>query len=94
MCQQHHVVTLAATGWPTLPGEIAALTNTKHTAQAMDGEFRFRPIDERVPHTSSTSLPDEKSGGLLQDVPLLAKDLVLPPQPPQLRRDIPLRCRG
>src|ERR1700687_5103855 len=50
MCQQHHVVTLAATGWPTLPGEIAALTNTKHTAQAVDGEFRFRPIDEREPH--------------------------------------------
>src|ERR1700687_1550365 len=50
MCQQHHVVTLAAAGWPTPPGEIAALTNTKHTAQAMDGEFRFRPIDEREPH--------------------------------------------
>src|SRR6202011_1277546 len=50
MCQQHHVVTLAAAGWPTPPGEIAALTNTKHTAQAMDGEFRFRPINEREPH--------------------------------------------
>src|SRR5207248_9600938 len=41
---------------------------------------------------SSTSLPDEKSGGLLQDVPLLAKDLVLPAQPLQLCRDIALRC--
>src|SRR6202165_2827095 len=50
MCQQHHVVTLAAAGWPAPPGEIAALTNTKHAAQAMDGEFRFRPVDEREPH--------------------------------------------
>src|ERR1700704_5059638 len=50
MCQQHHVVPLAAAGWPTPPGEIAALTNTKPTAQAIDGEFRFRPIDEREPH--------------------------------------------
>jgi hypothetical protein len=30
MCQQHHVVTLAAAGWPAPPGEIAALTNTRH----------------------------------------------------------------
>src|SRR3954447_6109398 len=37
-------------------------------------------------------LPGEKSGGLLQDVPLLPKDLVLPPQPLQLRREIAL-CR-
>src|ERR1700692_3640970 len=50
MCQRHHVVTLAAAGWPAPPGEIAALTNTKHAAQAMDGEFRFRPINEREPH--------------------------------------------
>src|ERR1700680_1861565 len=50
MCQQHHVVTLATAGWPTSPGEIAALADTKHAAQAMDGEFRFRPIDEREPH--------------------------------------------
>src|SRR3981081_3544896 len=50
MCQQHHVVTLVAAGWPAPPGEIAALTNTKHAAQAMDGEFRFRPVDEREPH--------------------------------------------
>src|SRR5580704_10663508 len=56
MCQQHHVVTLAATGWPTLPGEIAALTNTKHAAQAMDGEFRFRPVDEREPHRCQSGL--------------------------------------
>src|SRR3979411_2790002 len=50
MCQQHHVLTLAAAGRPAPPGEIAALTNTKHAAQAMDGEFRFRPVDEREPH--------------------------------------------
>src|SRR4030081_801668 len=50
MCQQHHVVPWAAAGWPTPPGEIAALTNTKPTAQAVDGELRFRPIDEREPH--------------------------------------------
>src|SRR5271163_2628118 len=50
MRQQHHVVTLAAAGRPTPPGKIAALADTKHTAQAMDGEFRFRRIDEREPH--------------------------------------------
>jgi len=30
MCQQHHVVALAAAGWPTPPGEIAALADPKH----------------------------------------------------------------
>src|SRR6516164_2518147 len=50
MRQQHHVVALAAADQPTSPGEIAALANTKHAAQAMDGEFRFCPIDEREPH--------------------------------------------
>src|SRR3979490_1708220 len=44
----HHGVVVA--GWPAPSCEIAALTNTKHTAQAMDGEFRFRPVDEREPH--------------------------------------------
>src|SRR3954466_16101636 len=48
----------------------------------------------RSARTSSTSLPGEKSGGLLQDVSLLQKDLVLPPQPLQLRRDLALCCRG
>src|SRR3954464_12392372 len=38
--------------------------------------------------------PGRKSGGLLQDVPLLPKDFVLPPQPLQLRRDLALCCRG
>src|SRR3954469_19965606 len=50
MCQQHHVVALAAAGWPTSPGEIAALADAEHAAQAVDREFRFRPIDEREPH--------------------------------------------
>src|SRR3954469_6399613 len=50
MRQQHHVVALAAAGWPTSPGEIAALADAEHTAQAVDREFRFRPIDEREPH--------------------------------------------
>src|SRR3954466_953424 len=48
----------------------------------------------RSARTSSTSLPGEKSSGLLQDVPLLPKDLVLPPQPLQLRRDLALCGRG
>src|SRR4029077_2456099 len=50
MRQQHHVVALAAAGQPTSPGKIAALADTKHAAQAVDGELRFRPIDEREPH--------------------------------------------
>src|SRR3954466_16317291 len=50
MRQQHHVVTLAAAGWPTSPGEIAALANSEHTAQAMGGKFSFRPINEREAH--------------------------------------------
>src|SRR3954454_1405648 len=50
MRQQHHVVTLAAAGWPTSPGEIAALADAEHAAQAVDRECRFRPIDEREPH--------------------------------------------
>ena len=50
MRQQHHVVTLAAAGWPTPPGEIAALADAEHAAQSMDRELRFRPIDEREPH--------------------------------------------
>src|SRR6185369_13065847 len=41
-----------------------------------------------------TSLPGEKSRGLLQNVPLLPKDLVLPPQSLQLRRHLALRCCG
>jgi hypothetical protein len=47
MRQQHHVITLATASWPTSPGEIAALADAEHTAQVVDGEFRFRPIDER-----------------------------------------------
>src|SRR6266436_5086178 len=54
MGQQHHVVTLAAAGWPAPPGEIAALTNTKHAAQAMHGEIPLSP--RRSARTSSTSL--------------------------------------
>src|SRR3954454_1516814 len=50
MRQQHHVFTLAATGWPISPGEIAALADAEHAAQTVDGEFRFRPINEREPH--------------------------------------------
>src|ERR1044071_2859625 len=50
MRQQHHVVALVATGWPTSPGGIAALADAEHAAQAVDGEFRFRPVDEREPH--------------------------------------------
>src|SRR4051812_24033684 len=50
MRQQHHVVMLAATGGPTSPGEIAALADAEHAAQAVDRELRFRPIDEREPH--------------------------------------------
>ena len=50
MRQQHHVVALAAAGRPTSPGEIAALADAEHAAQAVDGELRFRPIDEREPH--------------------------------------------
>src|SRR4051812_36477018 len=50
MRQQHHVVALAAAGWPTSPGEIAALADAEHAAQAVDRELRFRPMDERKPH--------------------------------------------
>src|SRR6476660_4093029 len=42
MRRQHHVVTLAAAGWPTSPGEIAALAYAENAAQAVDGECRFR----------------------------------------------------
>ena len=90
--QQHHVVALAATGWPTSPGEIAALADAEHAAQAVDGEFRFRPIDEREPHRLPSRA--KKAVAFFQDVPLLPKDLVLPPQPLQLRPDIALCCRG
>src|SRR3954452_10777097 len=38
--------------------------------------------------------PEEKSGGHLQDVPLLTKDFVLPTQSLQLCRDIALCGRG
>src|SRR4030081_3430516 len=85
MCQQHHVVTLAATGWPTLPGEIAALTNTKHAAQAVDGELRFRPIDEREPHR----LPSRTKKAVAF---FRMSRSVLPAQPLQLCRDIARRC--
>src|SRR3954471_13514657 len=83
MCQQHHVVTLAATSWPTSPGEIAALANPEHTAQAMDGKLRFRPIDEREPHR----LPSwtKKAVAFFR---MSRSCLVLPPQSLQLRRDI------
>ena len=47
MGQQHHLVTLVGR---LLQAKLAALTNTKHAAQTMDGEFRFRPVDEREPH--------------------------------------------
>src|SRR6186997_185639 len=50
MRQQHHVVALAAAGWPTSPGEIAALADAEYAAQAVDRECRFCPIDEREPH--------------------------------------------
>src|SRR3954466_9816458 len=50
MRQQHHVVALATAGWPTSPGEIAALADAEHAAQTVDGELRFRPTDEREPH--------------------------------------------
>ena len=50
MRQQHHVVALAVAGQPTSPGKITALADTKHATKAMDGECRFRPIDEREPH--------------------------------------------
>src|SRR5262249_174415 len=50
MGQQHQVVALPAAGQPTSPGEIAALADAEHAAQTVDGEFRFRPIDEREPH--------------------------------------------
>src|SRR5439155_26601098 len=38
--------------------------------------------------------PGRKNGGVLQDVPLLPKDLVLPAQPLRLRRNRALRCGG
>src|SRR3954469_18319788 len=50
MCQQHHVVALAAACWPTSPGEIAALADAEHAAQTVDRELRFHPIDQREPH--------------------------------------------
>src|SRR3954454_22976979 len=50
MRQQHPVVALATASWPTSPGEIAALADAEHAAQAVDGELRFRPINEREPH--------------------------------------------
>src|SRR4051812_25627764 len=50
MRQQHPVVALAAASWPTSPGEIAALADAEYAAQAVDGELRFRLIDECKPH--------------------------------------------
>jgi hypothetical protein len=50
MRQQDHVDALAAASRPTFPGKIAALADSEYAAQAMDREFRLRPIDERKPH--------------------------------------------
>jgi hypothetical protein len=41
---------LAPTGRAALPGEIAALADAESPAETMDGEFRFRRIDELEPH--------------------------------------------
>ena len=53
-----------------LSGEIAALADTEHPAQAIDGELRFAP-------SMSVNLidfpPGKKSGGLLQDISLLGE---------------------
>ena len=57
----------------------------------MGGELRFRPIDERKPHRLPSRT--KKAVAFFRMFPLLPKDLVLPPQPLQLRRDITRRCR-
>jgi hypothetical protein len=69
MRQQHHVVAWAAAGQPTSPGEIAALADAEHSAQAMDGELRFRPSMS----ANLIDFPPGRNAGLFQDVPLLAK---------------------
>lgn len=57
MRQHHHVVTLAPTGGSVLPGEIAALADAEHAAEAVDREIPLRPIDEREPHPSVLAMP-------------------------------------
>jgi len=50
MCQQQQIVALAPTRRAVLPGEVAALADTKQFAQTLNGELRFRLIDEPEPH--------------------------------------------
>src|SRR3954452_22310769 len=50
MGEQHQIVALTLAGRTTSPGKVPALAHLKNLAQALDGEFRFRRIDEREPH--------------------------------------------
>jgi len=50
MRQHHQVIALPPAGRTILPGEIAALADAEHLAQAVYGEILLRLIDERKPH--------------------------------------------
>src|SRR5215218_9879261 len=50
MGEQHQIIALTLAGWTTSPGKVPALAHLKNLAQALDGEFRFRRIDELEPH--------------------------------------------
>ena len=92
MGQQHQVLPLARAGRTRSPGEVAAWADTKNLAQTCDGEALFRRIDELEPHR----LPSlaKKAVACLEDLPLLAQDLVLAPQPLQLGRHVLLALFG
>jgi len=53
MCQHHHVVALVPIGRAILPGEVAALADAEHPAEAVDRKILPRPIDELEPHRFS-----------------------------------------
>ncbi len=88
MGEQHQIVALTLAGWTTSPGKGPARAHLKNLAQVLDGEFRFRHIDEREPHR----LPPWR--GLLQDLPLLAQDLVLAAEALELVHDVLIGRRG
>ena len=69
----------------------------QHPVELIDDGSDVKTGNSAFAPSTSANLIDfppraKKSSGLLQDVPLLAKGLVLPPMPPQLCREIALRC--
>ncbi len=50
MGEQHQIVALTLAGRTASPGKVPALAHLKNLAQALDGEFRFRRINEHEPH--------------------------------------------